>query len=60
MGEVMHNYSAWVRQRWELCCDEREHYGEKTLTLDDFLFEYKDYLRREYVIDKEKERNADI
>ena len=56
----MHNYSAWVRQRWELCCDEREHYGEKTLTLDDFLFEYKDYLRREYVIDKEKERNADI
>lgn len=52
----MHNYSEWVYQRWEMCCEEREAYGEKCLTLDEFITVYKDFLHREYIIEKEKER----
>ena len=60
MGEVMHNYSRWAYQRWELCCEEREHYGEKCLELSEFLNQYKDYLHKEYIKDKDKERDANV
>ena len=52
----MHDYSKWVYQRWELCCEEREAYGEECLSLEQFLNEYKNFLRKEYIIEKEKER----
>ena len=60
MGEVMHNYTSWVYRKWELCCEEREFYGDECLSLEEFLVEYKDYLHKEYIIEKDKERNASV
>ena len=60
MGKVMHNYSRWAYQRWEMCCEEREAYGDECLELMEFLVEYRDYLHKEYNKEKDKEQNANI
>jgi len=60
MGEIMHNYSKWAYQRWEMCCEERDFYGDECLELADFLNEYKEYLHKEYIKEKEAERNGNL
>ena len=52
----MHDYSIWAYQRWEQCCEEREAFGEECLSLDEYLYKYKEYLHIEYIKDKDTER----
>jgi len=57
MGKsIMHDYSIWAYQRWEQCCEEREAFGEECLSLDEYLYKYKEYLHIEYIKDKDTER----
>jgi len=53
---IVHNFNNWVYSMWEDNCCEREAYGQKHLTLEEYSTENKKFLHDEYIKQKDEER----